>query len=103
VGKSGPVKSVTNHDEAQVIALNVLTFLASDDDRLVGFLRMTGVDPATLRTSAADPAFLAGVLHYVVQNEAMLLEFADAQQVDPNLPRLALSILDPSSGSRSGG
>lgn len=82
------------YDEAEVIALNMLTFLASGDKRLAGFLRMTGTDLQTLAASATEPGFLSGVLHYVLQNESLLTEFAAVNGLDPNLPRIAQEVLD---------
>ena len=95
MGKSITRKFVLNQDDAQIIALNALTFLAADDDRLAGFIRISGTTPAVLRARAGDPAFLAGVLHYLLQNEALLLAFAQAHEVDPTVPKLAANVLDP--------
>lgn len=98
MGKSGSRNMLPDFDEAHIIALNALAFLASADDRIAGFLRMTGTAPADLRASAADPAFLAGVLHHLAQNQTLLVEFAAAYGIDPVLPGLALAVLDPHSG-----
>ena len=95
MGKSGLRQYLPSPGEAEVIALKILTFLAADDERLGRFLRMTGISPAALRANAAQPEFFAGVLQYVLQNEALLVECAAGCEIDPNLPRLALDVLDP--------
>ena len=95
MGKSGLRKGLPTLDEAQIIALKILAFLAADDERLGGFLRMTGTSPEALRANAAQQEFLAGVLQYVLHNEALLVECAASCEIDPNLPRLALDALDP--------
>ncbi|CAN5159261.1 hypothetical protein BH10PSE7_BH10PSE7_09680 [soil metagenome] len=95
MGKSMAGKFVLNYDDAQIIALNALTFLAADDDRIEAFIRISGTTPAVLRASAGDQAFLLGVLHYLLQNEALLLDFAQAHDIDPALPNLAATVLDP--------
>lgn len=73
-----------NKDEtAQILALEVLRFLATDGERLGRFLAWTGEGPLTLRTRAGDPEFLAGVFDYLLAHEALLLEFAQAIDADP--------------------
>jgi hypothetical protein len=77
------LKYPENAEMAQVIALKALGYLAADEDVLNGFLGMTGLLPADLRTGATDSAFLAGVLDYFLQNEALLLAFAGASELAP--------------------
>ena len=50
---------------AEIVAIQALSFLASDPERLGLFLSESGIGPQTLRTSAADPKFLAGVLDFI--------------------------------------
>ncbi|MFO1190305.1 MAG: DUF3572 domain-containing protein [Alphaproteobacteria bacterium] len=73
-----------NKDEtAQIVALEVLRFLASDGDRLGRFLAWTGEGPQTLKTRAGDPEFLAGVFDYLLAHESLLIEFAETIEADP--------------------
>jgi Protein of unknown function (DUF3572) len=62
--------------EAQDIAIEALGFLAGDPDRLGRFLAITGLGPENLRAAAAQKDFLGQVLHYVAQDESLLLAFA---------------------------
>lgn len=64
-------------DEAESIAIQALSFLAEDAERLGRFLALSGISPVEIRTQARDPAFLAGVLHHVTEFEPLLLAFAD--------------------------
>jgi Protein of unknown function (DUF3572) len=70
-------------DSAQSLAVNALTFIAIDPDRLNRFLGITGLGPDNLRTAAADPAFLGSVLDYVVADEKLLVEFAADAGLNP--------------------
>ena len=76
-------KSSINQDEAQVIALNALTFLVGDPDRLSRFMALTGTAPETIRASASMPGFLAGVLEYLCGDQGLLLAFAQSEEMNP--------------------
>jgi hypothetical protein len=69
--------------DAETIALQALTYIASDDDRLQRFLGLTGIEPGSLRGLAQDPAGLGAVLDYVLGWEPLLLEFAEAENLPP--------------------
>ena len=59
-------KPVHNPREvAEIVAVQALSFIASDPERLGLFLAESGIGPETLRTAAADPQFLASVLDFV--------------------------------------
>ena len=69
--------------DPETLALQALTFIAGDDDRLQRFLSLTGIEPASLRGLAQDPAGLGAVLDYLLGWEPLLLEFAEAQSLPP--------------------
>ena len=53
-------KPVHNPREvAEIVAIQALSFIAGEPERLGLFLAETGVGPETLRNAAADPKFLA--------------------------------------------
>lgn len=68
---------------AQVLALQALSFLASDEDRLSNLLLTTGLDLGALKDRAAEPAFQGGILDFLLANEPLLLAFADEITVQP--------------------
>lgn len=70
-------------EEAEAIAVQALSFLAADPDRLSRFLAMTGLRPEGIRAAAADPAFFVGVLRHVAGWEPDLLAFAEAASIAP--------------------
>ena len=77
-------KAPANPQEvAEFVAIQALSFLASDPERLGQFLTESGIGPQTLRTAAADPKFLAGVLDFIVRDDATVKAFADASKLTP--------------------
>jgi hypothetical protein len=75
--------SPPSQDDAEMLALRALGFLAAEPERLEPFLTTTGLGPATLRAAAGDPGFLAAVLDHVGGSDSLLLEFAANAGVDP--------------------
>lgn len=70
-------------DTAETAALQALGFVAADDDRLARFMGLAGVSVDELKARASDPAFLGGVLDFVLEDEALLLEFCEASGLKP--------------------
>ena len=63
-------------EQAEIMAIQALSYLAGDPERLARFLALTGVSATEIRAAAAAPGFLAGVLEYLVSEEALLTGFA---------------------------
>ena len=63
-------------DQAEALAVQGLTFLASDAQRLSRFLSLTGIDPGELKTWAENPHIQAAVLDHLLADESLLLVFA---------------------------
>jgi len=76
-------RECVEREAAESLAIQVLTYLAAEPERLGRFLALSGVGPQQLRLAATEPGFLAGVLDYVSADESLLLEFADHAGVDP--------------------
>jgi hypothetical protein len=70
-----------SQESAETLALQALGWLAANDDLLPVFLGASGVSEAELRTSAADPGFLGGVLDFLLSDDAWVTAFCDAQGV----------------------
>ena len=78
-------KPVHNPREvAEIVAVQALSFIASDPERLGLFLAESGLGPETLRTAAADPQFLAAVLDFVMRDDATVKAFAGVSKLHPN-------------------
>jgi hypothetical protein len=78
---------------AENLAIQALSFLASDPERLGRFLAVTGIGPEAIRKAAADPAFLAGVLDHVVSDEPLLVAVAEFAGVTPQTVETAQATL----------
>jgi hypothetical protein len=85
----------TPQEVAEFVAIQALSFLASDPERLGLFLTESGIGPQTLRTAATDPKFLAGVLDFIVRDDATVKAFANASQLTPEAVTNAREVLDP--------
>ena len=70
-------------EAAEMLAIQALSFIAEEPERLNGLLNATGLTLDRLRESANEPDFLAGVLDHMLANESLLMAFADSAAVDP--------------------
>jgi hypothetical protein len=68
---------------AEIVAIQALSFVAGDPERLGAFLAESGIGPETLRGAAADPRFLASVLDFVMRDDATVKAFAAASEHHP--------------------
>jgi hypothetical protein len=70
-------------EAAEMLAIQALSFIAAEPERLNGFLNATGLTLDRLRESATAPDFLAGVLEHMLADESLLLAFAASAAIDP--------------------
>ncbi|GAB6841641.1 hypothetical protein HNR00_000868 [Methylorubrum rhodinum] len=91
------MKRKLDHTDAggERLAVEVLGWLADDDERLTRFVVESGLDPGTLRESARDPGFLAAVLDHVMGDEPRLLACARTLDVKPERIAAAWQRLQP--------
>jgi Protein of unknown function (DUF3572) len=75
------------------MAQDFVGFLASDDDRLMRFLSLSGIDHTQLREQLGDASFLGFILDFALQDEAQLLEFAANRNMAPETILMARSKL----------
>ena len=81
---------------AEIVAIQALSFVAGDPERLGAFLAESGIGPDTLRTAATDPHFLASVLDFVMRDDATVKAFATASQLHPtNIAAAHQALNDP--------
>ncbi|WP_425349629.1 DUF3572 domain-containing protein [Pseudorhodoplanes sinuspersici] len=71
------------HRAAETVAVQALSFIASDPERLGLFLASTGIGPGDIRAAAREPLFLAGVLDHLANNESVMLAFAAETAHEP--------------------
>lgn len=72
--------AVTN---PETMALHALAWILSDSARAARLLDLTGLDPATLRARAGEPALLAATLGFLESHEPDLIACADALDLSP--------------------
>jgi Protein of unknown function (DUF3572) len=70
-------------EAAKELAIQVLTYIAEEPERLARFLNETGIAATEIRTAASEPGFLTGVLEHMAGNESLLTGFAASAGVDP--------------------
>lgn len=69
--------------EGTTIALQLIAFLASDDERMERFSSLSGMGLGDLKDGTENPVFLGFLLDYALQDEALILSFAENQQISP--------------------
>lgn len=76
----------TNHNmeqQAELLALQALSWVLEDEDRASRLLALTGLDPRQLRSGLEDPALLSSLLGFLANHEPDLLACAEAIDVSP--------------------
>jgi hypothetical protein len=84
----------TPREVAEIVAVQALSFIAGDPERLGLFLAETGIGPETLRSAAADPHFLASVLEFILRDDVIVRAFANASKLDPTAIAAARDALE---------
>ena len=69
--------------DAETLSLDLITFLAQDEERFERFLAHSGLGPDDFRARLAQPSFQAMVLDQVLQDQSLVLEFTAAHSLKP--------------------
>lgn len=80
---------MNGQDAAEIVALRALAWLAGNDELLPAFLGATGAAAEDLRGRAGDPAFLAAVLDFLLQEDGWIVAFCDAAGLRYDAPLAA--------------
>ena len=64
-------------EQAEIIALQALAWLAGNEDVCPVFLGATGSSVDDMRARATDPAFQASVLDFITMDDAWVIAFCD--------------------------
>jgi hypothetical protein len=80
-------------EDAEALAVQALTFIAGEPERLGRFLAMTGIAPDEIRAASSEPGFLAGVLEHLAGDERLLTAFAAEAGLEPAAVGKALAAL----------
>lgn len=88
-----PRNNALSTDDADTLALQGLTFIASESQRLARFLSLTGLSPSDLKNWGTQPTMALAVLEYLMSDESLLLVFAAEQGIPPQSVATALERL----------
>lgn len=69
--------------QAEILALQALTWLAGQDEIFHTFLGASGAAPQDLAARANEPQFLGMVMDFVLQEDEWVLEFARQAGIAP--------------------
>lgn len=78
---------------AELLALEVLAFLAADADVLARFAEQSGFDIQSIRDRAAEPDFLASILEFLLADEVLVVDFCDTASTDARDLHMAQHLL----------
>jgi hypothetical protein len=85
--------SKQSREAAEALAIQALNFLATEPARLSRFLALSGIEPDSIRSAAAESGFLAGVLAHLGADESLLVAFAADAGVKPGAVDRARKVL----------
>jgi hypothetical protein len=79
---------------AETVAIQALTFIAAEPERLGRFLALSGIGPESLRAVAGEPDFLLGVLDHLAGDDSLLQDFANQSGTEPDAVMAARDVLE---------
>jgi hypothetical protein len=79
-----PPRPPKHAPDPETLALLALAHIAGDEALFARFFALSGLDEASLRTRAAEPAVLGGVLDFVLGDERLVVSLAESFDVPPD-------------------
>ena len=76
-------------EQAEIIAINALGWLARDQELMGVFAGSTGADLSNLKYLAADSDFLGSVLDFILMDDATVTGFCDDSGLSYEIPMQA--------------
>lgn len=80
-------------EAAETLALQVLTWLAGNDELFPVFLGATGASANDIAKNAAQPEFLGSVLDFLLTDDVWVTEFCNAAALPYDAPLQARAAL----------
>lgn len=87
------VIAMDRQELAEVLAIQALSWILAQDDLVGQFLNATGADQRQLSALARDPAFLGGVLDFLMDDDARVMAFCNSAMLPYTAPMQARSAL----------
>jgi hypothetical protein len=82
-----------NNEQSEILALQALTYLAGDEEKLGWMITESGISPTDLANSPDRQEVLAGVLDFLLGHEEILIDFCQSEGLDPTSPARARQFL----------
>lgn len=70
-------------EQAQLVALQALSWIAADDDLFAPFVVQSGLTPAELRARAAEPEVHGAVMDFILAEDSRVIAFAESIALAP--------------------
>jgi hypothetical protein len=80
-------------ENAEILALEGLGWLAGEEEAIHRFLDLSGIDGADLRAAAGSPGTAVAVLDFLLANEELLVRFCDHAEVKTRDVHMARHVL----------
>lgn len=84
-----PMNRPQTLENAEILALEGLGWLAGDETGIARFMDQAGIDAASLRDAAGSPGMALAVLDFLLGNEDLLLRFCESARIAPKTLHLA--------------
>jgi hypothetical protein len=75
--------------DAEVVAIRALGYIAADETLFNRFLALTGLGADDIRERVTEPTFLGAVLDFILGDERLVIAFAEASDLAPEVPMMA--------------
>ena len=83
-----------NKEIAETRALEVLTWVLSEDDLIQVFMSATGASQDDLRSNTANHEFLISILDFVLMDDSWVISCSKFMNIDPSQIQLIKMSLD---------
>lgn len=80
-------------DQAELIAIQALGYIATEEELLFAFVDLTGLSSDELLARASEPEILGGVLDFILMDDQRLLAFCETANLKPEIPGAARRLL----------
>lgn len=75
-----------DQNSAEKLAINVLVWMAGNDDLVMQFLNQSGCSADDLRARSQDPEFLGFVLDFLLSDDDMISAFCEQSNIAFDVP-----------------
>lgn len=70
-------------DQARLLALKSLAYISQSENDMARFIAETGLEGTDVMQLVDKPAFLSGVLDFLMRDESLLLSFCAHEALEP--------------------